>query len=359
MLSNLKEELQQQNQALIADISRLLEGFASMVGRVVKEELETVVTGLKSSASVSSSSVKPANTSQSLKPTNMNQALQQPMVNDKGSTRTWSKVHQEGPTSQDLSSGDGPITVENLIKKATAKTKKANMEKEKQKQKQQQIISKAASTKSVSGSVSAKSQPSKQQTSNEGVKDQSCKQKTTTSDASELSTLFAGIQTEDSVSSSKHFFPEDGPANMLTFDIPKVAESGKVCKSPVYYLQDQPCKVQLSLWFDAQKKMNMSATVWGLSCQFVKPARLFTFSGSIKNLASKGYSPLFQGESNPFKLKHSSSLSVKLNLSLITGTGAYDVDLETLQTRNYILSNKDAISINWIVTTREVETQSA
>ena len=326
-LGNLREELQQQNQALIADISRLLEGFASMVGKVVKGELETAVAQLRLKGNVASSKSQPANISH---------VSQQPKISDQKSSRTWSKVHQEGPTSQELSSIEDQISLMGLNESPSEKTGKIQRQKGKPKQQ-----------KENNGSI--KSQPSKKSTSK-----QQASNGLFTSDASKFSSLDAGIQSEDSNSSSVHFFPEEGPANMLTFDIPHVAQSGKIIKSPVYYLQDCPCKVQLSLWFDTKQKMNMIATLWGLALKPLRKHRVFAFSGGIKNQASQSYSSLFHSESSPFNLKHSSTLSVNLDLSLKTGTGAYCMNLEELENRNYILTNRNSISINWTVTSKEI-----
>lgn len=352
VMEDLKKELKQQNQALIADISRLLEGFASLVGRVVKQELQTAMVGFEFS---SHSGME-------------NQLSHQTVMHDQKTTRTWSKEHDEKAASQELSSSEDLTTSKDLALKQTVGTVKHTI------RPQQQL--RACETASFYSQSSnrqkekvidakcARSQPSnglkEKVTDAENVSSQSTqKQKYFSDDMSEatnLSSSQASIPRDTSASSAVHFFPEDGPANMSIPDIVKVAHSGNVKKSPVYYLQDCPCKVQLSLWFDLNKKMHMSANLWGLSLHPVKSARIFTFSGAIKNQASQGYSSLFCSESSPCGLKHPSFQTVKLKLSLKTGTGDYNMNLTELEKRNYILTDRGAISVNWTVKSKEVQT---
>ncbi|RUS75107.1 hypothetical protein EGW08_017138 [Elysia chlorotica] len=336
VLGNLREELQQQNQALIGDISRLLEGFASMVGRVVKEELEVAVSQLSSS-----------------------HVPQKPKITEQKSTRTWSKVHQEESASQELSSTEGEIPLKGQSKKS------GKMQTQKALAKQQQGNSASIKSQPITSSANKqgkKATPNQQHGTSESAKSQPIKKSVSkqqvrnglpTSEVPKLFTLGDSIRNEDVMSSSVHFFPEDGPANMLIFDIQRVAQSGKVSKSPVYYLQDCPCKVQLCLWFDAEKKMNMRATLWGLAPEPLSAPRLFTFNGRIKNKASQSYSSLFCSESSAFKMKNGSNLSVKLEPSLKTGTGVYSMNLGELVKRRYILENRNSISINWTVSSKE------
>ncbi|GFR67938.1 hypothetical protein ElyMa_005595800 [Elysia marginata] len=296
ILGNLREELLQQNQALIADISNLLEGFASMVGRVVKKELEAALDGLKLEANGYSSS--------SSQHSDSSQASQHARMSDQKSTRTWSKVHEERPISQELSSNESLTTAEDLIKRANEKIGKKKAQETKQRD---EGASKAASVKSQpskqqksNGNINA--QASTQQESNENINAQASEQQkssgninaqastqqksngninaqtstqqksseTVTSQASAhqkssetiTSQVSAQHKSNEAVNpqacqpssipssismdggSAVHFFPEEGPANMLTFDIPKLAKSGEVSKSPVYYLQDCPCKAR-------------------------------------------------------------------------------------------------------------------
>ncbi|GFO08579.1 hypothetical protein PoB_003508400 [Plakobranchus ocellatus] len=340
ILSNLREDLQQQNQALISDISRLLEGFASLVGRVVKKEVETALTELNLGASeVSDSSKLADNTQPSI-------GLR---VSDRESTKTWSKVHRETDISQDCTSSSvNCASVEEAMKQQHIQTEiKANTwTRSKKKQSQQQVPVKSSASvtnaKSNGGSIGVV----KPHINTEGV-----------SPAEPNLSVYAGIHSEENVSSSVHFFPDDHPANMLVFNISSLAVSGKITKSPVYYLQDCPCKVQLGLWFDSKKKLAMDARLWGLATQALNPARIFTLNGWIKNKSSQEYTSLFTVESQPFNLQKSTSQTFPLDLSLKTSRGTHsNLTIKNLQYRNYILHDRDPISINWTIISKEAIT---
>ncbi|GFR91478.1 hypothetical protein ElyMa_004329100 [Elysia marginata] len=324
VLTNLREELQQQNQALIADISRLLEGFASLVGRVVKGELEKALVSFSPSASGTSSSSKPANSSQS---------PQTATASDQASSRTWSKVHvEQSLTSDDADSAQ--MTVEDLIRQAGEKAAKKKKKRGKKKQK-----------KAVNPKESTKSPPCKTQSSNGRV----------ASEKPTFSSLIKDYKDKNDMDPSVHFFPEDGPASLLVFDITQVAESGKISKSPLYYLQDFPFKVQLSLWFDAEKELKICVTFWGLSPDPYTLQRVFTISGEIKNKNSSAFSSLFSQKSPPFNLQKPWSQNLDLPLVLKTKRGSYsELKLDTLKMRNFILENRNSISIRWNVESSEV-----
>ncbi|GFO08580.1 hypothetical protein PoB_003508500 [Plakobranchus ocellatus] len=334
ILSNLREDLQQQNQALISDISRLLEGFASLVGQVVKKEVETALTELNLGASEVSGSSKLADDSR--------QASVR--VSDSGSIRTWSKVHRETVLSEDCSSSSvNCASVEDAMKQQHIVTETKAWTRNKKKQSQQQVPVKSSASvtnaKSNGGSIGVV----KPHINTEGA-----------SPAEPNLSVYAGIHSEENVSSSVHFFPDDHPANMLVFNVSSLAVSGKITKSPVYYLQDCPCKVQLGLWFDSKNELAMNATLWGLAPQALNPPRIFTLNGSIKNKNSGSYTALFAVESQPFSLKKSTSQTIKMDLSLRTKRGTHsNLTIANLQSRNYVMDDRDSISINWNVISKD------
>ena len=314
---NLREELQQQNQALIADISRLLEGFASQVGRVVKNELHTALEGVSLGASAFSSSSHPLIHSQ---------APLYSEVNDQVLTRIWSNVHEQPQNNGDHFTEPG---IEQL-KQETANGRGV------EELKHQQTLLEENSTET---------QLSKDPTlSNQQANEQADPMKHS------FSSLFNGTDSKKDVSPSVYLIPDDRPANITVFDISKLSESGKISKSPVFHLHDCPCKVQLSFWCTVKKQIKMCVTFWGISPQPLKVPKVLIISGMIKNWKSFEYTSLFHLNSPPINLQAQWSRSVELPLVLKTSRGHHpNITVETLSKRGYVCQVRDCISIDWTV----------
>ncbi|GFR91468.1 hypothetical protein ElyMa_004328800 [Elysia marginata] len=221
VLTALREELQQQNQAQIADISRLLEGFASHVGRVVKGELQTALEGLNLGASGVSSSAKPTNS----------QPFQTSAASEQRSSRMWSKVHGVPESSESVSSTEAQVSFNGLIQQNDERNESHRWngigEKE---QMQGQIL-----IQGTNSNVESNKSDDLQETSN-GLE---APQLPTFSSLFNGTTEATGTKKED-ISPNGYFFPQNGSVDMMVCEMSKVAKTGQISKSPVYYLQDCP-----------------------------------------------------------------------------------------------------------------------
>ncbi|RUS73626.1 hypothetical protein EGW08_018615 [Elysia chlorotica] len=325
--ARMREELQKQNQALIADISRLLEGFASQVGRIVKNELHTVLEEVSLSTSktnINNSSSYPAD------------FVQAPLWSggmDQGLTTAWSNVHEHAPNNQDQ------FTVGNLKEPA-----------------HENVVVETANGTGVEGveglnklqAIQKKSRPGSQPSQVVGNHEASHEQMDVIKPS--FSSLFDGNNSKTISSPGVHFIPEDRPANMMVFDVSKLSQSGKINKSPIFNLHDCPCKVQLSFWSSAKKELKMCVTFWGLSPQPLKVPKILTVSGMVKNWNSVEYTSLFSVNSPPMNLQAQWSRSIELPLILKTSRGHYpNITVETLSKRGYVCPSRDCVSINWTV----------
>ena len=293
-----------------------------MVGRVIKDELQTALAEL---------SLSESNTSRSSNLSNSSQVPQGSRHSDQGSTRIWSKVHEESESIGESSISLDHNSANDLISETNVKKgKKKRGRRGKRKQKN-----------ALTEEENAEDQPSNHQKNIEQD----------TSKKPLNSFINSG---DDSSSCNSLLLPKDEPVKMLVFGISQVAECGKISKSPVYHLQDSSFKVQLSLWFDSEKELKMNLTFWGLSLHPLKSSRVFIISGEIKNKNSSAYSSLFSQISPMLSLQKPWSQNVELPLVLKTKRGSYsNINLETLYTRNFVFEEGDSIAINWLVMSKE------
>ncbi|RUS73627.1 hypothetical protein EGW08_018616 [Elysia chlorotica] len=310
VLSNLREELQQQNQALITDISRMLEGFATMVGRVIKGELQTALAGLSLSETESNSSCS----------SNFSDTREVPQSlrhNNQGSTRVNNK---EAENDRETVSSFESLRVEHAIGDLLSE---ADEETERNKNK---------------GQINQKSTVAKKQCA----------------EAQPINKNSENPTSSYEVSPNVLIFPEDMPVQMLVNDISNVSKSGKIIGSKIYHLQNSPFKVQLLLWFEGDEELKMNVKFWSLSPHPLKSSKRFIISGDIKNKNSSAYSSLFSEVSPPFNLQKPWSQNVDLPLLLKTKRGSYsDINLEALYNRNYVFEEGNSICINWSVLQQE------
>ena len=364
VLNNLREELQQQNQALIYDISRLLEGFASQVGRAVKRELETALSGLSLSDAGTRDNSRSASSSQN----------PQPSSGDIGpeSMESWDMVpNEEPPTNGDVTDGN-QIFAGHPIEQAvneTGRTKWTWWQSETQ-------VEQHTANEEGNSKAQPRIEDGKPQGSNGGsstVKptfsslfadaksenvppcQENSKQETCNGPITGKPTLSSHC-IESSVKFNVHFLPMDRPADMRVTNFSKLSGSGQIIKSPLYQLHDCPFMVQLSLWFDSLKELKMYVTFWGLSHQPLKFPRIFTISGEIKNWGSSEFTSLFCENSPPLNLQKSWFQNVELPCVLKTSRGHHShIKLDTLAKRKYVLQGRDSISIAWNVFSKEVK----
>lgn len=324
VLSSLKEELQQQNRAFIADISILLEGFASQVGRVVKREIKTALEDLNCCANLINTHNNPK------------QSYTLPNATiDEGLNGTWSKVNVASENSESISSTGAQANFESPIHETSDSFVWNEDGQVIQLQQQENVKVKQESDNGIS-----KHQTSYQQDS----------QKPRT-----FSSLFNPPtntkQKDATVSSIGNFFPPNGSAHMIVYDMSKIALTKKITLSPVYNLQDCPCKIQLSFWSTSQLKIRMCLTFWNLSPQLNQMQPVLTISGGIYNWKSLKYTSLFDLQTPQLDLKTQEPQKIELPLTLNTSRGSHpNVTLEMLFKRGYVSTDmRDCVSINWTV----------